>query len=440
MLSVLALHAAAAYITLPIPDFLWAARDPDARPFFDALFTGLQGIGMAVFFWMSGLWAAQLYDRRGFGGFLKQRARTILVPFFAGAFLILPLVYYAWGFGWARQGLATRREIIVFEFHGAAAHGWLGPAHLWFLEYLVIYLLLFACARYFARPKTAARMSDGALYAGLVPAGLVLAADPGVLFDFHNTFVPMPFRFLYYGAFFWAGSLAGEGTWDRFRDRAWIHSLVGALAFAAFFHWVPAYFGGTLEGPAYPLFLLSELLFVWFALTGFVGLALRHFGRENRPVRLLAEASFTVYLVHFPVIGLVETLLVGSNLGLYFKFALVFTAGLSAGLAVFFLLVRRGPLGFLAGRRNPPVSGRLKIAAGLGLMLYISSLGFFQFWMHRALTQEYRRIVEGFYWKHFGHAPDLPGLEYWTTFAVDKWGLEKVEEVGFVEAKKHGAD
>ena len=69
MLLGLVLHSAAAYITLPLP--VWIYRDPDKSGVFSPLFFFIHLFRMPVFFVAAGFFAAMLMTREGPGGFLE---------------------------------------------------------------------------------------------------------------------------------------------------------------------------------------------------------------------------------------------------------------------------------------------------------------------------------------------------------------------------------
>lgn len=54
----------------------------------------------------------------------------------------------------------------------------------------------------------------------------------------------------------------------------------------------------------------------------------------------------------------------------------------------------------------------------------------------RRMTTE---TVAGFYRKYFDREPDVEGLNHWVMWSMHRWGLERVEREGFVEAKAKGA-
>ena len=48
----------------------------------------------------------------------------------------------------------------------------------------------------------------------------------------------------------------------------------------------------------------------------------------------------------------------------------------------------------------------------------------------------YKEIIAQYYHKYLGREPDAIGERRWLLLALNRWGLKKVERIGFIEAKK----
>jgi len=62
----------------------------------------------------------------------------------------------------------------------------------------------------------------------------------------------------------------------------------------------------------------------------------------------------------------------------------------------------------------------------------------YQYQYHKRQLK-YQKMIQGYYLEYFGREADAIGLRHWTTWALNKWGIEKVRRLGFEEAKKKGA-
>lgn len=359
----IALHAAVPYMALPVPRLLWSVREP-ASPLFGHLFWAIHGGYLPAFFLLAGFCAARSVAARGPAAFLRQRGRRLLVPLFGGGAVLLPLTYYAWAWGWQRAGLCTAAEVRRVRFADPFLQdNFLGPAHLWFLEYLFLLCLAFSAwylaallarkwgneetRKYPVRTHFPISSFPHFLRHGISPfphlpaaaalvacSGLLLAAAPGAGGVFRNSFVPSLPLLAYYGTFFFAG--------------AWLHDrpglmqglprrgpglAVAALACFVLEAWVRARYP---DGPATVAGRLAlggtTALYAWVAVAAGVAVCLRAFPRPDPALRALADASFWFYLAHVPVVGFIHALLHGTPVPVALKFTLAAAAGLGVGV------------------------------------------------------------------------------------------------------------
>ena len=373
MFLVVGLHAALGYLTHDIPRVLWCVRDSPTSPIFDWFCWWCMGVSNPLFFTIAGFFAVGLYGSRGPAGFLRDRAKRILLPYAVGVLMILPACLVAWGCGWIASGRCRWGELKRLRFADpviAAERS--GSGHLWFLEYLLVMLAAYAAWRWWSerrgdpRPETTLLdrlvLKSWAPFALALPLACILwvarrrfGVDTAL--DRHNSFLIEPLKLLYNAAFFVIGTklyarrqhlqdLARTGPWflalsvPVFAGRAYYltqdfaRPLTGAIA------WAPALFGA---------------LFSCLIVLGLVGTALRVYRREVPLLRYLADSSYWVYLVHMPVIGLLQVDLYGSPLPVFAKFPIVLGTTLVFGLTTYRVLVRYTAIGVvLHGRRTRP--------------------------------------------------------------------------------------
>ena len=138
ILLVVTLHVALAYTRLDIPRLLWGVRDPSTHLGFDLFCWWSMGVSVPLFFAIGGFFASEAEGARGPVEFLKGRARRVVVPLLAVSPVLLPLCFFAWSGGWLASNRCTPHEFWRMRFDDPAIMSDLyGPAHLWFLEYLV---------------------------------------------------------------------------------------------------------------------------------------------------------------------------------------------------------------------------------------------------------------------------------------------------------------
>jgi glucan biosynthesis protein C len=384
-------HSAVSYMASPMPSLLWAVHDRSASRAVDWVFWMAQMTAMPLFFFTGGFFAARLYQTRGPRAFLLHRTRTLLGPLFFGGLILLPLTYYVWAYGWLVSGRCTVGEILAVQFRSEIQRELFGLAHLWFLQYLLLMCVAF-CGIQHLRSRQKVRCSGKGLrgtsrfqpfsngpvklspivsrlpkaIAGgrpdstdtasenywlvspikrfllTVPAGIILALHPGVAIDFHNSFFPDPWRFVYYSIFFIAGLALYQvhnALWRfvRFSGAFLIFSIPPFIGLC----WLLGrYTAADMPLNARALLGLCNTLFVWFFLFGCLGLCVRFFSRPCPPVRYLADASFWIYLCHLPIVGLMQSALYNSSLSGPQKFLLVFAFVVALSLLSYQWIVR----------------------------------------------------------------------------------------------------
>lgn len=353
MLLVVVAHAALAYLDVRVPRLLWAVRDVSRSPAYDALFWVCVGVAMPAFFTMSGFLAVRIHEARGAAGFARDRMRRIVVPFFAAGVTILPLSLAVWALGWLNVGRATWLQVRHFKYIDRVIGTNLsGPAHLWYLEYLILMLIVFGLVRG-RGGRASSRPSRGWLLHPLAP--LVLAIPSALILwtghqrfgldavaDMRNSFIPDPFRWVHHAWFFVIG------TW-LYRDRDQLARLVphaswrlvfAAATFVVRFRLLERDLAVPVEGAASVALAVSGALYGWLSLFGLLGLFQRLFNRSRPAIRYLADSSYWIYLVHFPLLGLVQVDLARLPGPAAWKFAVVLGVTLAIGLASYHVLVR----------------------------------------------------------------------------------------------------
>lgn len=329
---------------------------------------------MSLFFFVSAVLVPASYERRGARRFVTGRLLRLGVPVVAGALTIVPGLMYAYYVHYRDRPPITfgRYFTEVYLGLGDEPAGWTGPSwpdlqfgHLWFIQNLLAYSLVYAVCRAVAvrvgrrrsgtrtpAPAPAAPPGHRALLA--LTAALALAAFLVRLRYPLDTWIPFldflqvePARFPQYAAFFVLGVLAHRHDWlSRFDARTgWLWLTGGLLAvavLAAVGTDAPAFGAGGANGPsalwaAYESFLCVALC---------VGLTtlFREAATASGPfLGELARDGYAVYIVHVPLVVAVQYALAGRGLPSAAAWAV---ASLTALPAAFLLAaaLRRLPL------------------------------------------------------------------------------------------------
>ena len=357
MLLVVALHAAVPYTVVGLPDLLWCLRDGATGLLFDLGSWWALGASMPLFFALCGFFAADLYAKRGRRGYLVNRARRVVAPMAVGAAVILPISMYVWAYGWLVMGDCTLREVLRWKFHKPGIQPNLyGPAHFWFLEYLTIYLAGFAAYRSIIRKLPTSHTHISAWWRPLPFAaitGLILwvgqrQTGHDAVICLRNSFLPDIFRLAHHGVYFAAGVWLHRtrGDLSRLKPHSGIYLILSVPVFAARAWLLERNIAhGPLAGVWAVALAASGSLFGWLSLFGLLGVGQRWLDRPSAKVRYLADASYWIYLVHFPIVGLVQADLYRVDWSAPAKFAAVLGISLAMGLGSYQTMVRYGSIG-----------------------------------------------------------------------------------------------
>ena len=367
ILLVVTLHSALAYTHRDIPRLLWGVREPSGGPGIDLFCWWAMGVSVPLFFAISGFFAAAVEGARGPSAFLRGRVRRVVIPALASGPIILPLCFLTWSLGWLATYRCTGTEFHRMRFLDPAIMGELyGPAHLWFLEYLIPMLGAFWAVRALdgpvRRPRPVGRLlAWWSPLALAIPTAALLVMSREIsgidaALDRHNSFFPGPVRLLYYGLFFafGVGVHRDRGRLDDLSGRGAWYLLASAPAFAARARLLPLDWSRPLAEPWSLILAGSGALFTWLTLFGLIGTYRRYLARPSATARYLAGASFWVYLVHLPIVGLVQVDLLHVPISPAAKFALTWGLTMGLALASYHVFVRGTALGdFLGGKGRP---------------------------------------------------------------------------------------
>jgi hypothetical protein len=250
---------------------------------------------------VAGFFAALLCDLRGPRAYLKHRLTRIGGPLLGAILLILPPTYFLWGLGLVDQGVVSWREVVRGSFSDTVLkHDLMGLGHLWFLEYLLVYSLLY----FVLRTRFPAVLSFPSrvrlLDTWWRPLSLVIVTfgflwmRPEIYTHFENRWTPEPWGLAYYGLFFLVGTRL-----HRVRDQ--LNRLIPVLL-----RWRLS--GDTSSHATTWVFALATALFCWLGVWGFLGLCLEVYKTVSPRVRFVSDAAYWIYLVHVPLVGLTQLL------------------------------------------------------------------------------------------------------------------------------------
>lgn len=370
---VVLLHAGVPYMTNPLPYLVWPARDVHPSSAVDGLTWCTECFLMPLFFVLAGFFSKGLLVSRGERGFLACRTKRLLWTQIAAGLVILPLCFCIWLLGWVADGLFIPKRAACLGLPYELKAELFGTAHLWFLQNLYIYCLLLCVARWlsrrFGRPEMDTSISQlksvcvldrllASAWKPLVPAipcALILYCDTRIVLGFYQTFIPVLSKLLYYSIYFFVGVAL-----HRNRDALQMHArfgktylLVASVLFVVTLPLIHEHLNVPLTELRLALLAGLLALFAWFTTFGLFAIFLRTKGGDNAVVRYLADASFWIYLIHLPIVGLSQIAIAQLPVPSMAKFLLAGATALAMSLMTYSVFVRHTWLGvFLDGHRR----------------------------------------------------------------------------------------
>jgi glucan biosynthesis protein C len=313
-------HAAMAYHTRVV----WDIHSPDKSEFLTFLSGVLVTFRMPAFFIVAGYFAAMMLERKPATAWLRGRFLRLGVPLLTGLALLAPLQIALIDLGDALTGAMSVTSALDRAASDVTHPGFSWIMHLWFLPALLAYsVLLVAGLRWLRRPTLTAhlqrlrRQTVAHPLAGLVLLTLVITAWEILVFLSHQAMLTrdgiLPYflahgidPYLRYLPFFLVGVLLRNApdirtqfVWEngwRLPTLAVITAIVASVLRGRDTMELDALYN-AVDGTA--AILVSLVL---------IGLAQRFWNRPDPRIDRIVDASFTIYLLHHPIIYALATI------------------------------------------------------------------------------------------------------------------------------------
>ncbi|MBP6545969.1 MAG: acyltransferase family protein [Phenylobacterium sp.] len=352
---------------------MWIVKDAAESVELGVVFYVLHMFRMAVFFLLAGFFGRMLLQRRGVGGFMKDRFGRIVLPFAMFWPIVFPAIVAAliWGAVQAAGGQPLPAEPPPNPFTVEA----FPLTHLWFLYVLVI----FYAAALLLRGLVVAVDRGGALRNRLDRpvrfvvenwAPILLALPTAALlslsgkwplwFGVHTPdtgLIPNVQALAIYGLAFGLGWLVNRQTalLDVWRRRWPFHILLAVTATVACLAIIGV--EPTIKPLSEPnltwAYSLAYAMGLWSWTFGVIGAGLAFFSGHSRARRYLADASYWIYLVHLPLVMALQVLVAPLDWPWPLKFAAILAAAFAIMLATYQLLVRHSFIGRMLNGKRP---------------------------------------------------------------------------------------
>lgn len=197
-------HSVLAFAPNLPTNMLWPIRHPGTSNFTLDVFYFARFVGVGVFMYIAGELTRRSLTGVNPNDFLRDRAKRLGRLLVIGIISTLPLTYFIWAADAVDRDYITWSQFFDFRLSDSDKALLLGPAHLWFLEYLLIFTTIASLAvRALGTRALATRP-----YAPLICMGLMSACaylDPSMMTGFKNSFIPRPSFLTFNACIFAAG-------------------------------------------------------------------------------------------------------------------------------------------------------------------------------------------------------------------------------------------
>lgn len=370
LLNVVVAHAAMSF-AVKAPSG-WAALDRSRNIVFDLMIFIVSGFTMQLFFFLSGFFSLMVIQKKGLGQFTRSRWQRIVVPFLLSVVTIWPILQVVGIYGTYTKTGADQSKSFWFTVTDYFTNGInfsnLNLGHLWFLLYLTLVsvalvLTLFMSKRFHVSGyfksigKMIIKMPAKPLLLAIPTAGLMLLMD--WMIDTPSKVLPEWDIVAYYSFFFFLGAifcLQKEKLTQP--QKTWKICLASALLLAfpatAGLVLMSSYAPNMRSSPYYFGAILTFAFFTWLMIFGLIGLFQKRFSKPLGYISYLSEASFWIYLAHFPLVLLLQVFVMHLQLPVILKFFLVLSGSMAVLLGSYELFVRRTFLGKILNGKVPP--------------------------------------------------------------------------------------
>lgn len=304
---------------------------------------------MGLFFMISAYFVPSSYDRKGAITFLKERLVRLGVPMVIFSLGVFPtMIYLLYWIGQASFLDFYRNTYLNFGGPGS-----LTLSYLWFLELLLVFSALYVILRVVTGGRSVLPKVKFPTGRVILVFTVVLALSMFIVRIWFpiNQWILLsvePADLPEYVAFFAIGILASRNEW------------LNGLPASTAKKW------SRITGIAVPMLLVIFLLFglsmldggltvaslaysVWESVVC-VGMSISllalfrvRFNFQGKVAKILADNSFTVYLIHVPIIVFLQYLLIDVNVHPLAKFAVVSLVGVPACFLISNYIIRKLP-------------------------------------------------------------------------------------------------
>jgi glucan biosynthesis protein C len=374
LLAGILLHAIMAFLP-GFRDVNWPLSDTSTSTSLGILFFVIHLFRMSLFFIMAGFFARMLHQHLGTKGFIKNRLKRIGLPLIAAFFVVMPFTIVAIIWGARQLGIQGPPKM-------ESPIPVIGPplpwGHLWFLYMLlVIYALSLSMRTLIKQFDTSgtgctaienlfvtAIKSRVAILLLATPLALSLYASPwwvqwqGIPAPIIGLVPNLPALIAYGSAFLVGWLLHRKQEALQVLAADWFLYFVGAVIASVVALYIvgitPKFTVMSLGDSDRAIYAITYVIGLWCGAFATIGFAVRYFKTPNARWRYLADASYWMYLIHLPIVWLLQAWMLSWPLYWPLKLLLILAMTSVVLLTTYHYFVRTTFIGkFLNGRKYP---------------------------------------------------------------------------------------
>ena len=339
-----------------MPSFIgWAVMDVSTSSAIPALVVISHSFRMPLFFMLAGFFTTLALRHCSLWNLAKSRLIRLGIPFILGWLLLRPLLVAGWIAGSQdMQGEINfasvwQGTLVTFE---QLPQGLFIGTHLWFLYYLLLVTAIMLVVYSVAKPLLSVKTQKRANW-HLAAIRLSVVAMTAVCMWFMSSWsIDTPDKSLLpqlpvlalYGICFAIGALLSQcnALFTELTRLSWYSLITMCFAITACLYL--ANFERQFGHPYYAViklgYALAYAVTMWSIIANLTGFCRRYFAKPNAISRYLADAAYSVYLLHLPVVIFVQIGVSELDFSWWIKLPLVCVVSLFVSLGLYDMLVR----------------------------------------------------------------------------------------------------
>ena len=305
-----------------------------------------QFFALDFFFLISGYFVPAALGRKGTKSFLKERFLRLGIPLIIYLFIINPILVYI--------------LLVKFKIIDTSIKSWIAPGPLWYVGALLFFSLIYTLCRSFKdkssyhqpqKEKNFPQQSQILLYIVILALATFFVR---IWFPVGNVIWGISLAFFpSYFIWFIVGTIAYQNKWlEKFPNSSYKRWLILAIiiilllplliAVETILTRQPSKFFGGWHWQSF-LFSLSQAIISVAIILSLLTLFRKRFNRQEKLARIITKNTYTVYIIHAPVIVFLSYYLRNIALIPILKFFLVSLIGIPLCFLISHYLIRKIP-------------------------------------------------------------------------------------------------